>query len=173
MTMRRVFHRLLRALTDRALADSIAGDLDELRGRRASRSRVAAALWFWREAAGILLHAATARVRDTLDAGTAWRGRPGRFAGDLRHAVRSLRAAPWYAATVIGVMALGIALSATVFAVVDGVLFKPLPYPDPDRLVAIQPGFTDPTVRGRPPVSAIELAAWQAAMPDAQFTVCR
>jgi putative ABC transport system permease protein len=170
MTMRGLFHRLLRALTDRALADSIAGDLDELRHRRASRSRLIAALWFWRDAAGILLHAAMTRVRDTLGGRRAWRGRPGRAAGDLRHAVRALRAAPWYAATVIGVMALGIALSATVFAVVDGVLFKPLPYPDADRLVAIQPGFTDPTVSGRPPVSANELAAWQAQLPDVRFT---
>jgi predicted permease len=170
MTMRGLFHRLLRTLTDPALADSIAGDLEELRRRRTSRSRVCGALWFWREAAGVLLHAAVHRVRDTMDGRRAWHGRPGRAAGDLRHAVRSLRAAPWYSATVIGVMALGIALSATVFAVVDGVLFKPLPYPDADRLVAIEPGFTDPAVRGRPYVSANELAAWQAELPDVQFT---
>jgi predicted lysophospholipase L1 biosynthesis ABC-type transport system permease subunit len=46
---------------------------------------------------------------------------------DLRYAVRSLWRAPWYSATVVGVMALGMALATTVFAVVDGVLFKPLP----------------------------------------------
>jgi len=60
---------------------------------------------------------------------------------DLRYAVRTLWRAPWYSATVIGVIALGMALSTTVFAVVDGVLFKPLPYPDADRLVAVEPGF--------------------------------
>jgi predicted permease len=169
--MRPLFHRLLRALTDRALADSIAGDLDELRRGRASRSRAAAALWFWREAIAILLHAAARRMRGAAADGAAWR--PGRVGSDLRYALRSLRGSSWYAGTVIGVMALGIALAATVFAVVDGVLFKPLPYPEADRLFAIQPGFLDPSARGRPGVSADELAEWQAGLPDVQFTGLR
>ena len=62
---------------------------------------------------------------------------------DLRYALRSFSRAPWYSATVVGVIALGMALSTTVFAVVDGVLFKPLPYPQADRLVAIEPGFNN------------------------------
>jgi hypothetical protein len=36
----------------------------------------------------------------------------------------------WYTATVVATIALSIALASTVFAVVDGVLFKPLPYPE-------------------------------------------
>ena len=50
---------------------------------------------------------------------------------------RTLRRSPWYAATAIATVALTIALASTVFAVVDGVLFKPLPYPDPDRLFIV------------------------------------
>jgi hypothetical protein len=52
----------------------------------------------------------------------------------FRLALRTLRRSPWYATTVVGTVALTIALAATVFAVVDGVLFKPLPYPASHRL---------------------------------------
>ena len=98
---------------------------------------------------------------------------------DLRYAVRSLWRAPWYSATVIGVIALGMALATTVFAVVDGVLFKPLPYPDADRLVAIEPGFNhlpapaSPSASSAKPVagaSVRDIADWQAAAPDAAIT---
>jgi hypothetical protein len=50
----------------------------------------------------------------------------------VRLALRSLLRSPAYAATSIGTVALTIALAAVVFAVVDGVLFKPLPYRDAD-----------------------------------------
>jgi hypothetical protein len=49
----------------------------------------------------------------------------------IRHAIRSLVRSPWYGVTAIGTITLTIALTATVFAVIDGVLFRPLPYPDP------------------------------------------
>src|SRR6185503_8120642 len=39
--------------------------------------------------------------------------------------------------TAVLTIALGVGLSATVFAVVDGVLFRPLPYRDPSRLIAL------------------------------------
>ena len=98
---------------------------------------------------------------------------------ELRHALRTLRRAPWYSATVVGVIAIGMALSTTVFAVVDGVLFKPLTYPQADRLVVIEPGFTDlpappsssaPLVRRATGASVRDVADWQAAAPDALIT---
>lgn len=168
--MRRLALAVLRRLTDDALADSIFGDLDELRHKRGSRGRAAATLWFWREIAGIVLYASARRAVESARRAAAFRPDLARLARELRHAVRSSRAAPWYSATVVAVMALGIALAVTIFAVVDGVLFKPLPYPGADRLVAIQPGFTDPSVRGRPPVSANDLEAWQRALPHVRFT---
>jgi putative ABC transport system permease protein len=98
---------------------------------------------------------------------------------ELRYAVRSVGRAPWYSATVIGVIALGMALSTTVFAVVDGVLFKPLPYPNVGRLVAIEPGFNNlpapasPSASSVKPVmgaSATDIANWQRAAPDVAIT---
>ena len=47
---------------------------------------------------------------------------------------RALGQAPWHAAATVGTIALTVALSTTVFAVVDGVLFKSLPFPAPERL---------------------------------------
>jgi predicted permease len=57
--------------------------------------------------------------------------------GDLGQAARSLRRAPGF--TAVSVTTLGIALGALagVFTVVDAVLLDPLPYEDPDRLVAL------------------------------------
>ena len=55
----------------------------------------------------------------------------------LRLASRRLYRSPWYSTAVLGVIALTVALSATVFAVVDGVLFKPLPFPQPHRLYLV------------------------------------
>jgi len=98
---------------------------------------------------------------------------------ELRHAARSLRRAPWYSATVVGVIALGMALSTTVFAVVDGVLFKPLTYPQADRLVTIQPGFNNLPAPVSPSASLVtrgtgaavqDIADWQSATPDAVIT---
>lgn len=90
---------------------------------------------------------------------------------DLRYAVRAVRRSPWYSLTVIGVIALSMALATTVFAVVDGVLFKPLPYPQAQQLYSIQPGFAS-LGRSLEPlsVSGIDIANWSAAAPDVGIT---
>lgn len=56
---------------------------------------------------------------------------------DLRYAVRQLRKNPGFAATAIFVLALGICASVSIFAFVDAALIQPLPYPDPNSLVAV------------------------------------
>ena len=56
---------------------------------------------------------------------------------DLRFALRLFARQRGFFVTAVLTIALGVGLSATVFAVVDGVLFRPLPYRDPSRLVAI------------------------------------
>lgn len=56
---------------------------------------------------------------------------------DIRYALRGLRRNPGFTATGILVLALGLGATTAVFSVMDSVVFAPLPYPDPDRLVRV------------------------------------
>ena len=56
---------------------------------------------------------------------------------DLRFAIRQMFRNPGFAATAILVLALGIGASVAIFAFVDAALIKPLPYQQPDRIVAV------------------------------------
>ncbi len=56
---------------------------------------------------------------------------------DVRLAMRSLRRSPGFLAVALVTMAVGIGVSTALFSVVDGVLLRPLPYPHPERLVAL------------------------------------
>src|SRR5689334_20830091 len=60
---------------------------------------------------------------------------------DLSVAVRNIFRRPGFALVAITLLALGAGANAAVFSVVRGVLLRPLPYPDPDRLVALGPDF--------------------------------
>jgi putative ABC transport system permease protein len=57
---------------------------------------------------------------------------------DLRHAGRVLRREPGYTATAALAIALGVGATTTLFSVTYGVLLKPLPWPEPDRLVRLE-----------------------------------
>jgi putative ABC transport system permease protein len=56
---------------------------------------------------------------------------------DLLHAARSLRRSTSFTVVAVATLAIGIGATTAVFSVVDGVLLKPLPYPQSDRLVAL------------------------------------
>lgn len=74
--------------------------------------------------------------------------RPSAWWIEIRHAARRLRRRPGHSAASIVTLALGIAASVSVFALVYGVLLSPLPYPDSDRIVEVDHTATRLDVEG-------------------------
>ena len=81
---------------------------------------------------------------------------------DIRFGVRSLLARPGFTALAVFTLALGIGACTAIFSVVDGVLLRPLPYPDAERIVQLrevnskgskiafaEPNFRDVRARSR------------------------
>ena len=63
---------------------------------------------------------------------------PETFVQDVRHALRLLRRDSAFTFTALVTLALGIGLNTAIFSVAYGVLWRPLPYPTPDRLIILQ-----------------------------------
>ena len=60
-----------------------------------------------------------------------------RILTDLKLVFRQLRKSPRFTATAVLMLAFGIGATTAIFSIVDGVLLRPLPFPNPDRLVTL------------------------------------
>ena len=129
MTPPRLARRLLHSLLPALDRDVVVADLDEEFSRAIAprRSRLGARLWYWRQVMSSLPGAAKLRAR------FPWSD----FARDTSHGLRLLRRNPAFALTAVLTLALGIGATSAVFTVANAVLVRPLPYAEPDRLVAV------------------------------------
>jgi len=64
-------------------------------------------------------------------------------ASDFRFAIRSLRRTPAFTLAAALTLALGIGATSAMFTLVDGILLRPLPYPDPTRLVRLMQSYPE------------------------------
>ena len=56
---------------------------------------------------------------------------------DMRHSFRGLGRSPGFAATLVFVLAMGIGANTAMFGIIHGMLIRPLPYPDGERIVRV------------------------------------
>ena len=83
---------------------------------------------------------------ETAEARTGWL--LGGVIGDCKYALRSLRKRPGFAAIAIITLGLGLGASSAIFAVIDAALLRPLPFPEPGRLMSISLRMPLPASRG-------------------------
>ena len=83
---------------------------------------------------------------------------------DIRYGIRQLVRARGWSVVAVLTLALGIGASTALFSVIDAAMLRPLPYPDPDRLVTITPEtvFQDGRV-SRATSSMDDMRTWQNA----------
>src|SRR5262245_24660991 len=76
--------------------------------------------------------------------GTIWLER---LLQDLRYAIRALRRAPAFGVVATLTLGLGVGVNTAVFTVVNGVLLRPLSFPEPERLVALSYDYASPFLK--------------------------
>jgi len=134
---------LRRALPTDVRGETILGDLIEEWNTRREGARAFEAsvtFWYWRQALLVAARYAWRRERsiEPVGAGSgSMRMSIDNLLQDVRYAIRSYAKAPSFTLTILTTLALGIGASTAIFSMVNGILLRPLPLPDPDALVYV------------------------------------
>src|SRR3569833_3983949 len=131
----------LRSFFTARVDDLVAQGLSHNEARREALRRLGAPI----DDAAAALHTSAGRRERRMRT----RGMIGDLRQDLSYAVRTLRRDVGFTAFAIAIIALGIGASATVFSVASALLFRPLPFSQPERLAWIQNG-TSPGLSTQP-----------------------
>ena len=135
--MKRLFVALIGLVVPAWIRESVLGDLEEEFHRiEQRRGRRAALFWYGREALSLSARYAIERWRGNPDAPPQASAKD-RCMTDLTHALRNLRRSPGFAIVAITMLAVGIGVTLSVYALIAAVLFRPLSSVEPDRLVRL------------------------------------
>jgi predicted permease len=101
------------------------------------------------------------RVDQATETDRRRRDHMGELRQDIAYGLRTLRRAPTFTITAILTIALGVGANTAIFSVVNGIVFKPLPFATPEQLVRIW--SANPASGSRQAaVSAVDLDDWRA-----------
>jgi hypothetical protein len=160
----RIAEWLLERLLPRGAADAAVGDLNEEFAAACARiGHRRARRWYCRQALSLTRAYLRRHAGDPGERSRVRRSRTDLMQQDIRYALRSLTRSPGYTSIAVSVLALGIGATSAIFSFVDGVLLRPLPYDQSDRIVMV---WERPPGGLRNGISTMNFLDWQREAGD-------
>ena len=151
---------LLERVLPRGARDAAIGDLnEEFAAVVRDAGSAPARRWYWIQTFSLIrAFAAEGRRRPAALGEISVRRGGDTMTQDLRYALRALRRSPAFTLIAISVLAIGVGATSAIFSFVDGVLLRPLPYREPDRIVFL---WERPPGGSRNVISTLTYLDWQ------------
>jgi putative ABC transport system permease protein len=152
--VRKVWNFFDRRRDDQDLADELQAFVEELTARNVQRGMTPQAA----RRAALVETGGVQQVREATR--EVWRfAAVETLARDVRYGIRMIARAPGFAFVVVATLGLVVGANATVFSVMHAVLWRPLPYPEADRMVVVESSAAGVHAMGVTDAEARELRA--------------